>query len=88
LEFVLDLGFVTWNLGSNSGQDSDNDEWMMYPVVDSEKCNGCGNCAEICPSEVYEIQEEKSNPIRPEDCIECGACVNQCQTESIQLSED
>jgi len=88
LEFVLDLGFVTWNLGSNSGQDSDNDEWMMYPVVDSEKCNGCGNCAEICPSEVYEIQEEKSNPIRPEDCIECWACVNQCQTESIQLSED
>ena len=60
---------------------------VMYPVVDHEKCNGCGNCAEICPSEVYEMQEDKSNPIRSEDCIECWTCVNQCQTESIRLSE-
>jgi NAD-dependent dihydropyrimidine dehydrogenase PreA subunit len=60
----------------------------MYPVVDSEKCNGCGNCADICPSEVYEMQEDKSTPIHPEDCIECWACVNQCPTESIRLDED
>ena len=60
----------------------------MYPVVDQEKCNGCGNCAEICPSEVYEMEEDKSNPVRPEDCIECWACVTQCQAESIQLNED
>ncbi len=60
----------------------------MYPIVDREKCNGCGNCVEICPSEVYEIGEERSNPTRPQDCIECWACVNQCPTESIQLHED
>ena len=39
-------------------------------------------------SEVYQIEEDKSNPIHPEDCIECWACVNQCPTESIQLHED
>jgi NAD-dependent dihydropyrimidine dehydrogenase PreA subunit len=60
----------------------------MYPIVDQNKCSGCGNCVEICPSEVYEIKEEKSNPIRPEDCIECWACVTQCPAESIQLTED
>jgi len=60
----------------------------MYPIVDQDKCNGCGNCAEICPSEVYEIDEDKSNPTHPEDCIECWACVGQCPTESIQLHED
>ena len=63
-------------------------EVTMYPIVDQEKCNGCGNCAEICPSEVYEIEGDKSNPTHPEDCIECWACVNQCPTESIQLDED
>jgi NAD-dependent dihydropyrimidine dehydrogenase PreA subunit len=60
----------------------------MYPIVDQEKCNGCRNCADICPSEVYEIEEDKSNPIYPEDCIECWACVSQCPTESILLKED
>ena len=60
----------------------------MYPVVDEEKCNGCGNCAEICPSEVYQVKEDKSEAIRPEDCIECWACVTQCPMESIRLLGD
>jgi NAD-dependent dihydropyrimidine dehydrogenase PreA subunit len=60
----------------------------MYPIVDREKCSGCGNCVEICPSEVYRIELNKSNPIRLEDCIECWACVNQCPTDSIRLHED
>ena len=59
----------------------------MYPVVDEDKCTGCGNCVEICPSEVYQMEEDLSIPARPEDCIECWACVNQCPTESIQLEE-
>jgi NAD-dependent dihydropyrimidine dehydrogenase PreA subunit len=60
----------------------------MYPVIDQKKCAGCGNCIEICPSEVYEFEEDKSYPIHPKECIECWACVNQCPAESIQLHED
>ena len=60
----------------------------MYPDVNPETCNGCENCVEICPSEVYQLEGERSNPAHPEDCIECWACVNQCPTESIQLQED
>jgi NAD-dependent dihydropyrimidine dehydrogenase PreA subunit len=60
----------------------------MYPLVDQEKCSGCGNCVEICPSEVYQMEEDKSNPVHPEECIECWACVAQCPAESIQLTEE
>ena len=60
----------------------------MYPLVDQDKCSGCGNCVEICPSEVYQMEEDKSNPIYPEECIECWACVNHCPAESIQLIDD
>jgi len=60
----------------------------MYPIVNKEKCKGCGNCVEICPSEVYEMGEDNSGPVRLQDCIECWACVNQCPTESIRLEED
>ena len=60
----------------------------MYPVVDQDKCSGCGNCVEICPSDVYQMEEDKSNPTHPEECIECWACVTQCPAESIQLTDD
>jgi len=60
----------------------------MYPLVDQEKCSGCGNCVEICPSEVYQMEEYKSSPVHPEECIECWACVTQCPAESIQLTDD
>ena len=76
---MICLEFRIWNLGFGV---------TMYPVVDEEKCNGCGNCAEICPSEVYQVEKDKSEAIRPEDCIECWACVTQCPTESIRLHED
>jgi len=60
----------------------------MYPVVNEERCKGCGNCVEICPSEVYQMEADRSNPAHPEECIECWACVNECPMESIQLCED
>jgi NAD-dependent dihydropyrimidine dehydrogenase PreA subunit len=60
----------------------------MYPVVNRESCEGCENCVEICPSEVYVIADGKPDPVHPEDCIECGACVDQCPTGSIELRDD
>ena len=33
---------------------------MYKPEVDAEKCIGCEECVEVCPVDVYEIQEEKS----------------------------
>jgi NAD-dependent dihydropyrimidine dehydrogenase PreA subunit len=60
----------------------------MYPVVDRESCDGCENCVEVCPSEVYLVEDGKSNPVYAEECIECGACVDQCPTKSIELQDD
>ncbi|OGW74504.1 MAG: ferredoxin, partial [Nitrospirae bacterium RIFCSPHIGHO2_02_FULL_40_19] len=39
----------------------------MRPVVDEEKCIGCGNCAEICPA-VFQLKDEKSHVIDPDAC--------------------
>ncbi len=57
----------------------------MYPTVNPKKCNGCGNCADICPSEVFEMEGDQANAIRPGDCIECWACVSQCPAEAVDL---
>jgi ferredoxin len=29
----------------------DEDQYVAYPVVDSRKCNGCGACVVVCPTE-------------------------------------
>lgn len=60
---------------------------MFNPVVDHEKCTGCGECVDICPDEVYELQNEKSVPVHAEDCTGCESCVEVCEQEAIRIEE-
>jgi len=44
----------------------------MYKVeVDVEKCVGCEECVDVCPSDVFEMKDEKSVPVNAEECIGC-----------------
>jgi NAD-dependent dihydropyrimidine dehydrogenase PreA subunit len=52
----------------------------MYTIeVDVEKCIGCGDCVDVCPVDVYEMQDEKSVPVNAEECIGCESCVEACE---------
>ncbi len=57
---------------------------IMAAVVDKEKCTGCGDCTEACPSNAITVQEEKAN-VSADDCIDCGACVDACPNTSISM---
>ncbi|MHC1605618.1 MAG: 4Fe-4S binding protein [Candidatus Methanofastidiosia archaeon] len=57
-------------------------------IVDEEKCNGCGECIDSCPSEVFEMVNEKAKPVRIEDCTACMLCETQCEAEAITVEED
>jgi NAD-dependent dihydropyrimidine dehydrogenase PreA subunit len=60
----------------------------MYKIdVDVEKCIGCGECVEICPTEVYELQDEKAVPVNDEECVGCESCVEACEQEAITVEE-
>jgi len=47
----------------------------MYLVIDYHKCKGSLACYEVCPAEVFDIQEidrvKKAVVARPKNCIEC-----------------
>jgi NAD-dependent dihydropyrimidine dehydrogenase PreA subunit len=58
---------------------------VMKPEVDESKCSGCGNCVDVCPSEVFEMENDKSKVVRPEECVECETCVSECPEEAIKL---
>ncbi|MFH1077032.1 MAG: 4Fe-4S binding protein [Pseudomonadota bacterium] len=60
---------------------------MFTPVIDSEKCVGCGECIDVCPADVYELQDEKSVPVNPDECLGCGSCVEVCEQDAITVEE-
>jgi len=60
----------------------------MYEIkVDPEKCTGCGECLEICPEEVYELEDEKSVPVNVEQCEGCESCLEVCEQDAITVTE-
>ena len=61
---------------------------MSYNVsVDAEKCVGCGECVDVCPVEVYELQNEKSVPVNEEECLGCESCIEVCEHDAITVEE-
>ncbi|MFV2041348.1 MAG: 4Fe-4S binding protein [Candidatus Hydrothermarchaeales archaeon] len=57
---------------------------MVFISVDSERCDGCGECVIICPSSVYTIEKGLSQPLHSDECTCCCACVVACPTNAIE----
>jgi NAD-dependent dihydropyrimidine dehydrogenase PreA subunit len=57
------------------------------PEVNAEKCVGCGDCIDVCPVSVYELQDGKSVVVHEEECVGCQSCVEVCEQEAITVEE-
>jgi adenylylsulfate reductase subunit B len=59
----------------------------MPPIIIEEKCNACGICADICPTDVFSVVKKKEIPLirYPEECWHCNSCVLDCKQEAIKL---
>lgn len=57
-----------------------------FPKVDSEKCVGCGKCAESCPQQIIKIKNKKAKFPR-RGCISCFCCQEMCPVKAISVKK-
>jgi NAD-dependent dihydropyrimidine dehydrogenase PreA subunit len=53
----------------------------LYP----DKCIGCGMCIDVCPHDVFAINNKKAAIINKDACMECGACQMNCPAAAISV---
>lgn len=55
--------------------------------IDSEKCNGCGNCAAACHEGAIAMVDGKAKLMRDDYCDGLGDCLPTCPTGAISFVE-
>ena len=59
----------------------------MPTFVYMTRCDGCGHCVDICPSDIMHIDEtiRRAVNIEPNFCWECYSCVKACPQNAIDV---
>ena len=52
-----------------------------------EKCTGCKRCVEVCPHNVFKMENKKAVVTNKDFCMECGACKKNCAYSAIEVRE-
>ncbi len=55
---------------------------QRVPVIDEEKCVGCGLCGKKCPMAAVSIENKKAI-INKDNCNHCGRCITECKLGAI-----
>jgi len=59
----------------------------MPTFVYMTRCDGCGHCVDICPSDIMHIDKNirRAVNIEPNFCWECYSCVKACPQNAIDV---
>ncbi len=51
----------------------------------AELCTGCRRCVEVCPHQVFAIENKRAAITDRDRCMECGACALNCEAGAITV---
>jgi 2-oxoacid:acceptor oxidoreductase delta subunit (pyruvate/2-ketoisovalerate family) len=78
---ITAISFITTE-GNETG------EWRSQrPVLDPEKCNGCGLCWMYCPDNAV-VADGDSFQISYTYCKGCGICAKECPKGAISIEKE
>ena len=53
--------------------------------ISVSQCTGCGKCVEVCPHQVFALEDKKAKLINFDACMECGACAKNCPAAALYV---
>jgi len=59
-------------------------------TIDTELCEGCGDCAAACPEDCIGLESARGKTaayVELEDCTQCGVCESVCPNRAIAVVE-
>ena len=84
------FGGVLKNIGMGSGSRAGKMEQHNAgkPLVNADKCVGCGTCAEICAHGAAVVGDDGKASIAQDKCVGCGRCLTHCPMDAVYASND
>ena len=56
-------------------------------TIESDKCNGCADCVDVCPTDVFVLKDKKAVAENEKECLGCESCVEVCANDAITIKE-
>jgi NAD-dependent dihydropyrimidine dehydrogenase PreA subunit len=54
-------------------------------IIDYDLCEASGVCESVCPDEVFENQNGRTEVVNAQACSLCWKCVENCSSGAIEL---
>jgi len=62
------------------------EEIPWRPIIDADKCTGCGSCMAFCSNGVFKMGATVMEVAKPFNCVVgCSACLGECAFDALSF---